>query len=218
MSEALSSGGRRSTTARPTDDELLDGALAVFAEDGFHAATMQQIAERAGCTKPTLYAHFGTKDTLYAVCVEREVTALRQWMYNAYDEILDKPLNEQVRVSTLALFDYATAHEEGFRLLFGDQATGVALEGRRRLIRAVHKRLNLRIRQYLADHGRPAARSAEVLATMCVASSLKACEMALFTAHLDPKITGELATSFISSGLRGCNYDLMVALDSEPAD
>jgi AcrR family transcriptional regulator len=217
MSEVLSSRGRRSTTARPTDDELLDGALAVFAEVGFHAATMQQIADQAGCTKPTLYAHFGTKDALYAVVVEREVTALRQWMYNAYDSILDKPLDEQVRVSTQALFIYAGAHQDGFRLLFGDQATGAALEGRERLVRAVHKRLNLRIRQYLADHGRPATRSTHVLTTMCVASALKAAEIALLTAHLDPKITGELATSFISSGLRGTDYELMAALDEEPS-
>lgn len=218
MSEALSSREHRSTTARPTDEELMDGALEVFAEVGFHAATMEQIADKAGCTKPTLYAHFGTKDTLYAVLVEREVTALQQWMYNAYDSIMDKPLDEQVRVSTHALFNYATAHQDGFRLLFGDQATGVALEGRDRLIRAVHRRLDLRIRQYLADHGRPAAKSAELLTTMCVASALKSAEIALLHAQLDPKLSGELATSFISSGLRGCDYDLMVALDAGLSD
>ena len=69
------SSARRSPAARPTDDELLDAARAVFAERGYAQATMGLIADRADSTKPTLYAHFGDKAALFRTTVRREVAA-----------------------------------------------------------------------------------------------------------------------------------------------
>lgn len=52
-------------------DQLLDLAEQVFLEKGFPGASMDDVAERAGVTKPVLYDHFGSKDGLLAGVVER---------------------------------------------------------------------------------------------------------------------------------------------------
>ncbi|HEY4378100.1 MAG TPA: helix-turn-helix domain-containing protein, partial [Acidimicrobiales bacterium] len=50
--------------------QLLAVATAVFAEHGFHGASMNQVAEAAGVTKPVLYQHFRSKRELYRELVE----------------------------------------------------------------------------------------------------------------------------------------------------
>src|SRR5436305_12496528 len=113
-----SSATGRSPAARPTDDELLDAACAVFAERGFQQATMDAIAERANSTKPTLYAHFGDKAALYRATFAREADALRQWVMSAYEAVAEQSVEGQVRGYVMALFNYADAHPDSFRLLF----------------------------------------------------------------------------------------------------
>ncbi|WP_320670868.1 TetR/AcrR family transcriptional regulator [Patulibacter defluvii] len=56
--------------------QLLDAALAEFAERGYAAASMNAIAERAGITKPLLYRHFDSKDGLFAACQQEVGEAL----------------------------------------------------------------------------------------------------------------------------------------------
>ena len=59
---------------RVAAERLLDAATAVFAEEGFEGATMEAIAARAGTTKPTLYARFGSKEELFAAVYEEVLT------------------------------------------------------------------------------------------------------------------------------------------------
>src|SRR5215472_3802127 len=56
--------------------QLLDVARGVLAERGFEATSVEEIAHRAGVSKPVVYEHFGGKDGLYAVVVEREMRRL----------------------------------------------------------------------------------------------------------------------------------------------
>ncbi len=55
---------------------LLDVGRTLFAERGFDGTSVEEIAARAGVSKPVVYEHFGGKDGLYAVVVDREVAAL----------------------------------------------------------------------------------------------------------------------------------------------
>jgi AcrR family transcriptional regulator len=103
---------------------LLDGARAVFASRGFTAASMEAIAEAAGCTKPTLYAHFDSKKRIYQRSLEREAERLRHWLFAAYDGAAGKSLHNQVRRGMAAIFEYAEAEPDGFRLLFDTEAEG----------------------------------------------------------------------------------------------
>lgn len=63
-------------TAEVRREQLLGVARAVFAERGFAVASVEEIAERAGVSKPVVYEHFGGKEGVYAIVVERELREL----------------------------------------------------------------------------------------------------------------------------------------------
>src|SRR5438067_11906047 len=56
--------------------QLLDAALEVFVSQGYHAAAMDDIAERAGVSKPVLYQHFPGKHELYSALLDESVGTL----------------------------------------------------------------------------------------------------------------------------------------------
>src|SRR6201995_273046 len=63
-------------TGRERREQLLDVGRTLFAEKGFEATPIEEIAARAGGSKPVVYEHFGGKEGLYAVVVDREMSAL----------------------------------------------------------------------------------------------------------------------------------------------
>ena len=65
---------RRRPAERP--DELLTAALTVFAERGFRAASLDDVAQRAGVSKGTVYLYFASKDALFRAVVERKIVVL----------------------------------------------------------------------------------------------------------------------------------------------
>ncbi len=100
--------------------QLLDTALAVFAERGFHPTSMNEIAEAAGVTKPVLYQHFRSKRDLY-----REVLA--DVGAHLLDEITKATAaaagpREQVELGFAAYFRFVAEHEPAYRVLFGGGA------------------------------------------------------------------------------------------------
>ena len=54
-------------------EQLLGVGRRLFAERGFDAASIEEVAARAGVSKPVVYEHFGGKEGLYAVVVDREM-------------------------------------------------------------------------------------------------------------------------------------------------
>src|SRR5499427_7911296 len=62
---------RRRKTARPA--EILDAALAAFAERGFAATRLDDVAARAGITKGTLYLYFSSKEELFKAVVRQQL-------------------------------------------------------------------------------------------------------------------------------------------------
>ena len=58
-------------------EQILDVALEVFGTRGYHGASMNEIAEAAGVTKPVLYQHFDSKDELFAALIEDVGTRMR---------------------------------------------------------------------------------------------------------------------------------------------
>ncbi len=64
----------RRPDARP--EELIDAALAVFAERGFRAASLEEVARQAGVSKGTVYLYFASKDDLFRAMVERKIVVL----------------------------------------------------------------------------------------------------------------------------------------------
>lgn len=197
----------RSTRARPTDDQLLDAALAVFATRGFRGTTMAALATAANSTKPTLYAHFGDKESLFARLLEREAAACRTILFESYADNAELDLAEQVEADTQALFTYADKHPQGFALLFGRDITTSAARIRENLLDEVQAQLATRVHDYLVRH-HPAGTTAAVtedegqVAAMLAAVALGAAQHALTTGG-DPGRAARLAAAFSTSALLG---------------
>jgi AcrR family transcriptional regulator len=97
--------------------QLLDVALRVFAERGFHPTSMNDLAEAAGVTKPVLYQHFGSKRELYLELLEDVGDRLREEIGKATSEA-GTP-REQVQRGFAAYFRFVADHEAAFQVLFG---------------------------------------------------------------------------------------------------
>ncbi len=85
---------RRRVPRAVREREMIEVAQRVFAERGYHAASVDAIAEGAGITKPMVYAYFGSKEGLYVACMERA----RRRLFEAIDEAADAdaPPDEQL--------------------------------------------------------------------------------------------------------------------------
>lgn len=97
--------------------QLLDVGRSVFAERGFEAASVEEIAGRAKITKPVVYEHFSGKEGLYAVIVDREVQALLGRITAALEGDHPRALLEQ---AALGFLTYIEEEPEGFRILVRD--------------------------------------------------------------------------------------------------
>jgi AcrR family transcriptional regulator len=96
--------------------QLLDAAREVFVASGYHAAAMDDIAARAGISKPVLYQHFPGKLELYLALLDAGVEQLIAAVEGALASTTD---NEQRVVATMtAYFDFVAAPESTFRLVF----------------------------------------------------------------------------------------------------
>jgi len=98
-------------------EQLLDVALTVFAERGFNAATMDDIAERAGVTKPLLYQHFDSKRALYLELVDSVARTMLEAIEKAV-AAAEGP-RQQVESGFAAYFQVVVTHADAFNLLFG---------------------------------------------------------------------------------------------------
>jgi AcrR family transcriptional regulator len=110
---------RRRMTAAQRRSQLIDIGRSVFAERGFEAATIEEIAAKAEVSKPVVYEHFGGKEGLYAVVVDREMEMLLEVFSVAMLEARTKTRVEQI---ALALLTYVEDRADGFRILTRNSA------------------------------------------------------------------------------------------------
>ena len=97
--------------------QLLDVSLEVFARRGFHSASMTDVAEAAGVTKPVLYQHFGSKRELYLELLDDVGQRLLEEVQKA-TAAAGGP-RQQVASGMAAYFRFVADNENAFRLLFG---------------------------------------------------------------------------------------------------
>lgn len=113
--------GRR-LTAGERRRQLFAVALRLFAERGYRATTMEDIAEAAGVTKPLLYQHFSSKRSLYLELVD----SVAEDLLGAIGEATATASGprQQVELGFAAYFGMVVTHEEAFRLLYGRSDAG----------------------------------------------------------------------------------------------
>jgi AcrR family transcriptional regulator len=98
-------------------EQLLEIGREVFADKGYEAASIEEIAQRANVSKPVVYEHFGGKEGLYAVVVDREVRSLLDRVTNALDA--DHP-RVKLEQAAHAFLTYVQEEPGGFRILLRD--------------------------------------------------------------------------------------------------
>ena len=101
--------------------QLLDAALEVFVARGYHAAAMDEIADRAGVSKPVLYQHFPGKQELYLALLDESVERLIEGLRTALRSNPDN--RERVNATFAAYFGYVAEHSGTFRLVFESDFT-----------------------------------------------------------------------------------------------
>lgn len=108
------------SSARPPQrerrDELLLVARRVFAERGFQATTMDDIAKEAGFTKPILYQFFDSKSALYREIVHETASALLSSLREAVDQV--EGSRAKIEVAFRVFFDTVVSETDAFRILF----------------------------------------------------------------------------------------------------
>ncbi|WP_185066749.1 TetR family transcriptional regulator [Pseudonocardia eucalypti] len=118
-------------------EQLIEVARELFAERGFAASSVEEVAQRGGVSKPVVYEHFGGKEGLYAVVVDRETRRLLDRFATA---LADPPVSpegaelgarsvpappgshprELLRRAASAFLGYVDEHTSGFRVLVRD--------------------------------------------------------------------------------------------------
>jgi AcrR family transcriptional regulator len=96
--------------------QLLGAAQEVFVAQGYHAAAMDEIAERAGVSKPVLYQHFPGKLELYLALLDESVDELVGLVRDALSSTTDN--RQRVPATFRAFFDFVGGTGEAFRLVF----------------------------------------------------------------------------------------------------
>ena len=116
---ASGKGVRLPRRARRT--QLLSAALEVFVAQGYHAAAMDDIAERAGVSKPVLYQHFPGKLDLYLALLDESCDTIISSAARALESTDDNKL--RVTAAMHAFYAYVASAEGAFRLVFESDLT-----------------------------------------------------------------------------------------------
>lgn len=101
--------------------QLLESALEVFVRQGYHAAAMDDIAERAGVSKPVLYQHFPGKLELYLALLDTSCDQIVDSCRSALASTQDN--QDRVALAMNAFFTYVAAETGAFRLVFESDLT-----------------------------------------------------------------------------------------------
>lgn len=115
--QADQSGERPSLRNREVDlrGRILEAATRLFAQSGFAATSMRDIAEAVACTKPALYYHFGSKGALFEEIVQTENERIRESLRENLEQ--DGPVRERLLRAMRAHFDYVRDHPHQLKLL-----------------------------------------------------------------------------------------------------
>lgn len=180
--------------------QLLESALHVFVTQGYHAAAMDDIAVRAGVSKPVLYQHFPGKLDLYLALLDVACDEVVANVAAALSSTTDN--EERVAASTKAFYAYVADPAAAFRLVFESDLTSEP-EVRKRVDRVTLECADA-IAEVIADDTGLPAHVAQLLAVALVGMSQVS---ARFWLESEPNLSQQEATDLITRlgwrGIRG---------------
>jgi AcrR family transcriptional regulator len=109
-------------TGKQRREQLIEVGRKLFADKGFEGTTVEEVAAKANVSKPVVYEHFGGKEGLYAVVVDREIAALLDGITGTLSADLGS--RETLERAAMALLDYIETSTDGFRILVRDSPPG----------------------------------------------------------------------------------------------
>ena len=101
--------------------QIMVSGLEVFAEKGFHLASMDDIAKRAGVSKPILYQHFSSKEVFYLGVLDERVDVIVQQISDAIDNAVGN--RNRLEAAIACYFRLVDDADQGFRLIFESDFT-----------------------------------------------------------------------------------------------
>lgn len=151
---------------------ILDIAGQIFARDGYHSASMDEIARAAGVSKPMLYAYFESKEGLYLTYIERSGQELVERLQRAF--AAGDPATVRVRERVGEFLSFVEEHRDGWRVLFGEANANrpVAEQVSHMRARIAHAVCELVGAGLQADHAPPPAAEAVAHAIVGAGESL----------------------------------------------
>ncbi|MPV88072.1 TetR/AcrR family transcriptional regulator [Georgenia ruanii] len=185
-------------------EQLVTISRALFAEKGFEGTSVEEIAARAKVSKPVVYEHFGGKEGIYAVVVDREV----QRLLGMLTEQLGAGGHPKVIVekAALTLLDYIEANTDGFRILVRDSPVAQATGTFSSLIGDVATQVeHLLAEQFRARRLDPAA--APMYAQMLVGLIALTGQWWLEARHPDKTVVAAHMVNLAWNGLKGLERD-----------
>jgi AcrR family transcriptional regulator len=190
---------------RVAADRILDAAVAVFAGEGFDRANMEVIAARAGTTKPTVYARYGSKDGLFAAAAAREARIRRDRLFAVYDMPETEHFRDRVRRWNDEFFVLARERPEGFRLIAEGERHPAAADVLAAAAEEIVERITAIVLQVSGRDGR---RGARLVASM-ISGMLTACATEAVNSRTDLDAAAALCESFLYAALRGLDPTLI---------
>ncbi len=130
--------------------QLTAVARELFAEQGFAATSMEEIAERAGVSKPVVYEHFGTKDAIYKIIVDREVRELVDRIKAA---LAPGHPRRTITRAVDAFLQYIEDEQSGFKILVRDAPVGTGDGSLPSVLDEIARAVELLLRRELRDRG-----------------------------------------------------------------
>jgi AcrR family transcriptional regulator len=149
---------RRRLTAEERRTGILDAALAVFSESGYHSASIDDIAREAGVSKALIYEHFASKQELYADLIARNARELTQRIGAALVGVEVESGSSRLAVGLDAFFAFVEERRDAWRMLFRDVADPETATVVNRMLEQVTAEVTVLISQ---DPGARALDSAE---------------------------------------------------------
>ena len=125
-------------TGQQRREQLIDVARTLFAERGFEGTSIEEVAARAEVSKPIVYEHFGGKEGLYAVIVDREMEYVIRRISEA---IASGTPRERVERAALAFLTYVKDQPDGFAILAHDTPLSSPSTGMASLLNDVAERV-----------------------------------------------------------------------------
>ena len=126
-------------TASARRAQLIEVGRSLFAERGYEAASVEEIADRAKVSKPIVYEHFGGKEGLYAVIIDREMEHI---VARITEAISSGSPRERLERAALAFLTYVKDQPDGFAVLTRDAPVTTAPGGMSGLLNEVAERVS----------------------------------------------------------------------------